>query len=97
MNVFFFFQFALVHYYTKVGGGEYYLEDLEETNCLYEIKKKILMERKLEKRLKEMEAKEVKYFFFIINPSREKKSFFFCTDHYFGQALALLCGRSGGP
>ena len=28
------FQFALVHYFTKVGSGEYYLEDLEETDCM---------------------------------------------------------------
>jgi hypothetical protein len=31
---YFFFQFALVHYFTKVGSGEYYLEDLEETDCM---------------------------------------------------------------
>ena len=27
------FQFALVHYFTKVGSGEYYLDDLEQTDC----------------------------------------------------------------
>jgi hypothetical protein len=26
-------QFALVHYFTKVGSGEYYLDDLEVTDC----------------------------------------------------------------
>ena len=30
------FQFALVHYFTKVGAGEYYLEELEETICMAE-------------------------------------------------------------
>jgi hypothetical protein len=30
----FYLQFALVHYFTKVGAGEYYLEDLEETDCM---------------------------------------------------------------
>ncbi|XP_071744347.1 gamma-aminobutyric acid receptor subunit alpha-6 isoform X2 [Lepeophtheirus salmonis] len=29
-------QFGLVHYFTKVGAGEYYLEELEETTCLVE-------------------------------------------------------------
>ena len=31
-----FFQFALVHYFTKVGAGEYYLQELEETVCMEE-------------------------------------------------------------
>ena len=31
-----FFQFALVHYFTKVGAGEYYLQELEETICMAE-------------------------------------------------------------
>ena len=34
------FQFALVHYFTKVGAGEYYLEELEETVCMAEEKLK---------------------------------------------------------
>ncbi len=34
------FQFALVHYYTKIGAGEYYLEELEETVCHAEEKLK---------------------------------------------------------
>ena len=34
------FQFALVHYFTKVGAGEYYLEELEETICMAEEKLK---------------------------------------------------------
>jgi hypothetical protein len=25
-----------VHYFTKLGAGEYYLEDLEETDCMAE-------------------------------------------------------------
>ena len=29
MNIFFYFQFALVHHFTKLGAGEYYLEELE--------------------------------------------------------------------
>merc|ERR1711953_1110040 len=29
-------QFALVHYFTKLGAGEYYLEELEETICMAE-------------------------------------------------------------
>ena len=33
------FQFALVHYFTKLGAGEYYLEELEETICAKEVKK----------------------------------------------------------
>ena len=33
------FQFALVHYFTKLGAGEYYLEELEETICAKEAKK----------------------------------------------------------
>ena len=28
-----FLQFGMVHYFTKVGAGEYYLEELEETVC----------------------------------------------------------------
>ena len=34
-----FLQFALVHYFTKLGAGEYYLEELEETICAKEVKK----------------------------------------------------------
>lgn len=37
-------QFALVHYFTKVGAGEYYLEELEETTCLLEVKRKMLLQ-----------------------------------------------------
>ena len=33
-------QFALVHYFTKLGAGEYYLEELEETVCVAEIRLK---------------------------------------------------------
>ena len=29
----------MVHYYTKLGAGEYYLEELEETICAKEVKK----------------------------------------------------------
>ena len=32
----FYLQFALVHYFTKVGAGEYYLEELEEIICMEE-------------------------------------------------------------
>ena len=38
--IFYLFQFALVHYFTKVGAGEYYLEELEETVCMAEEKLK---------------------------------------------------------
>ena len=31
-------QFGLVHYFTKIGAGEYYLEELEETVCEVEIR-----------------------------------------------------------
>ena len=31
-----FCQFALVHHFTKLGAGEYYLEELEETVCAAE-------------------------------------------------------------
>ena len=51
-------QFALVHFFTKVGGGEYYLEELEETLCLHELKRKIMMEKKLLKRLEEEKKEE---------------------------------------
>ena len=27
------FQFGIVHYFTKVGSGEYYLEELEDEPC----------------------------------------------------------------
>ena len=37
-------QFALVHYFTKVGAGEYYLEELEETICEKEAKKLAMYE-----------------------------------------------------
>ena len=36
--IFFFIQFGLVHYFTKIGAGEYYLEELEETVCEVEIR-----------------------------------------------------------
>ena len=36
MIFFFQFQFALVHHFTKLGAGEYYLEELEETECAAE-------------------------------------------------------------
>ena len=29
----------MVHYFTKLGAGEYYLEELEETICAKEVKK----------------------------------------------------------
>merc|ERR1719361_2742479 len=40
-------QFALVHYFTKVGAGEYYLQELEETICMAEERRrrKIKLER----------------------------------------------------
>ena len=41
-----FFQFALVHYFTKLGAGEYYLEELEETICELELKRKIILEQR---------------------------------------------------
>ena len=41
-----YFQFALVHYFTKLGAGEYYLEELEETICMAE-------ERQKQKRLRQ--------------------------------------------
>ena len=28
-----YFQFGIVHYFTKVGSGEYYLEELENEPC----------------------------------------------------------------
>ena len=35
------FQFGIVHYFTKVGSGEYYLEELEDEPCpLVNIQKK---------------------------------------------------------
>ena len=37
-------QFALVHYFTKVGAGEYYLEELEETICEKEMRKLAMYE-----------------------------------------------------
>ena len=43
-----FFQFALVHYFTKVGAGEYYLQELEETVCMEEERRKIKNRIKLE-------------------------------------------------
>ena len=33
MSVKYFLQFGLVHYFTKVGSGEYYLEELEDEPC----------------------------------------------------------------
>ena len=36
MNDWCLLQFALVHYFTKLGAGEYYLEELEETICMAE-------------------------------------------------------------
>ena len=51
-------QFALVHFFTKVGGGEYYLEELEETVCLQELKRKIVMEKQLLKKLEEEKKEE---------------------------------------
>ncbi len=51
-------QFALVHFFTKVGGGEYYLEELEETVCLHELKRKIVMEKQLLKKLEEEKKEE---------------------------------------
>ncbi|XP_059079847.1 gamma-aminobutyric acid receptor subunit alpha-3-like [Tigriopus californicus] len=40
-------QFAVVHYFTKVGSGEYYLEELEETFCALEMKRKLILEQGL--------------------------------------------------
>ena len=40
LHFFYLFQFALVHYFTKLGAGEYYLEELEETVCMAEEKLK---------------------------------------------------------
>ena len=38
MNDWCLLQFALVHYFTKLGAGEYYLEELEETICMAELR-----------------------------------------------------------
>lgn len=35
----------MVHFFTKLGAGEYYLEELEETICYLELKRKMLLER----------------------------------------------------
>ncbi len=40
------FQFAFVHYFTKVGAGEYYLEELEETICALELRRKIIISQR---------------------------------------------------
>lgn len=37
----------MVHYFTKVGSGEYYLEELEETFCALEMKRKLILEQGL--------------------------------------------------
>lgn len=39
-------QFALVHYFTKLGAGEYYLEELEETICELELRRKMILDQR---------------------------------------------------
>ena len=38
----------MVHHFTKLGAGEYYLEELEETICAKEVKKLAMYRHELE-------------------------------------------------
>ncbi len=46
------FQFGLVHYFTKIGSGEYYLEELEETVCAVDARKRKALEKRVVRQLK---------------------------------------------
>ena len=49
-NYLFYYQFGLVHHFTKLGSGEYYLEELEEEICPKRKREKIeLLEEKVRK------------------------------------------------
>ena len=55
-----YFQFGIVHYFTKVGSGEYYLEELENEPC-----PKVILEF----------AKKAKKQFFVISSSFDVNHF----------------------